>query len=98
MSDVSCATDVIASNFFYVTDSHAAYHNQLKSTDYLNKFGNSAKLQMAFYYLSKVSLIYKYLTFDATQLLVHALRLVTSKFYYCNSLLYGLPKHVIKQL
>ena len=50
----------------------------------------------AFYHLRKISLIRKYLTFDAAQLLVHAL--VTSKLDYCNSLLYGLPKYVIKQL
>ena len=37
-----------------------------------------------------------WLTFGAAPLLVQAL--VTSKFYYCNSLLYGLPKNVIKQL
>lgn len=50
----------------------------------------------AFYHLRKINLIRKYLTFDAVQLLVHAL--VTSKLDYCNSLLYGLPKYVIKQL
>ena len=42
-----------------------------------------------FYRLRKISLISKYLTVDAAQLLVHAL--VTSKLDYCNSLLYGLP-------
>ena len=50
----------------------------------------------AFYYLRKIILIHKYLTVDAAQLLVHAL--VTSKLDYCNSLLYGLPKYLIKQL
>ena len=50
----------------------------------------------AFYHLRKISLIRKYLTFDAAQLLFHAL--VTSKLDYCNSLLYDLPKRVIKQL
>ena len=49
-----------------------------------------------FYRLRKISLISKYLTVDAAQLLVHAL--VTSKLDYCNSLLYGLPKYLIKQL
>ena len=44
----------------------------------------------------KISLIHKYLTINAAQLLVHAL--VTSKLDYCNSLLYGLPKYLIKQL
>ena len=95
-SDVSCVTDVIVKMFFYITDSDAAYHNQIKSTDYLNKIGKWAQLQLALYYLRKISLIHKYLNFDAVQPLAHAL--LTLKFYYCNSLLYGLPKHVIKQL
>ena len=50
----------------------------------------------AFYHLRKIRLIRKHLTFDAAQLLVQAL--VTSKLDYCNSLLYGLPKNVIKPL
>ena len=50
----------------------------------------------AFYRLRKIRLIRKHLTFDAAQLLVQAL--VTSKLDYCNSLLYGLPKNVNKQL
>ena len=54
------------------------------------------ELISAFYHLRKISLIRKHLTFDAAQLLVHAL--ITSKLDYCNSLLYGLPKHVTKQL
>ena len=50
----------------------------------------------AFCHLRKISLIRKHLTFDAAQLLVHAL--ITSKLDYCNSLLYDLPKHMTKQL
>ena len=50
----------------------------------------------AFCRLRKIRLIRKHLNFDATQLLVQAL--VTSKLDYCNSLLYGLAKNVIKQL
>ena len=49
-----------------------------------------------FYHLRKISLTRKYLTFDAALLLVHAL--VTSKFDYYNSLIYGLPMHLIKQI
>ncbi|XP_068717061.1 uncharacterized protein [Montipora capricornis] len=56
----------------------------------------TAICKSAFYHLRKISLIGKYLTFDAAQLLFYAL--VTSKLDYCNSLLYGLPKRVIKQL
>ena len=50
----------------------------------------------AFYHHRKISLSRKYLTFDAALLVVHVL--VTSKFDYCNSLIYGLPMYVIKQI
>ena len=56
----------------------------------------TAMCKSAFYRLRKIRLIRKHLTFDAAQRLVQAL--VTSKLDYCNSLLYGLPKNVIKQL
>ena len=46
--------------------------------------------------LRKIRLIREHLTFDAAQPLVQVL--VRSKLDYCNSLLYGLPKNVIKQL
>ena len=51
---------------------------------------------MAFYDFCKISFIRNYRAVDAAQLLVHTL--VTSKLDYCNSLLYGLPKYLIKQL
>ena len=54
-----------------------------------------AMCKSAFYHLRKIRLICKRLTF-AAQVLVQAL--ATSKLYHCNSLLYGLPKNVIKQL
>ena len=50
----------------------------------------------AFYRLRKIRLIRKHLTFDSAQLLVQVL--VTSKHDYCNSLINGLAKNVIKQL
>ena len=56
----------------------------------------TAICKSAFYHLHKNTLIRKYLTVDAAQFLVHAQ--VTSKRDYCNSLLYGLPKYLIKQL
>ena len=56
----------------------------------------TAICKSAFYHLRKISLIRKYLTVGAAQLLVNAL--VTSKLDYCNSLLYRSPKYLIKQL
>ena len=50
----------------------------------------------AFYHLRKISVIRKHLSFDAAQLLVHAL--ITLRIDYCNLLLYDLPRHVTKQL
>ena len=56
----------------------------------------TAMWKSAFYHIRKIRLIRKHVTFDAAQLLVQAL--VTSKLDYCNSLINGLPKNVIKQL
>ena len=55
----------------------------------------TAMCKSAFYHLRNISIIRKYLIFDAAQIVVHAL--ITSKLD-CNSLLYGLPKQVTKQL
>ena len=48
------------------------------------------------YHLRNISKIRKYLTEETTEILVHAF--VSSKLDYCNSLLYGLPKHMISSL
>lgn len=52
--------------------------------------------QSAFYHLRNLSCVRKYLSHDTTKVLVHAF--VTSKIDFCNSLLFGLPKHLIKGL
>ena len=50
----------------------------------------------AFYHLRNISRIRKLLSTETTETLVHAV--VTSKLDHCNSLLYGVPKYVIKKL
>ena len=50
----------------------------------------------AFYYLRTISHIRKYLSTQTTEILIHAF--VTSKLDHCNSLLYNVPKNVIKKL
>ena len=49
----------------------------------------------AFYHLRTISRIRKYLS-TQTDFLIHAF--VTSKLDHCNSLLYNVPKNVIKKL
>ena len=48
------------------------------------------------YHLRNISKIRKYLTKETTEILVHAF--ISSKLDNCNSLLYGLPKHMISSL
>ena len=50
----------------------------------------------AFYHLSTISRLRKYLSTQTTEILIHAF--VTSKLDHCNSLLYNVPKNVIKKL
>ena len=50
----------------------------------------------AFYLLRNIARIRKYLSPKTTEFLVHAF--VSSKLYFCNSLLYGVPKHLLRKL
>ena len=50
----------------------------------------------SYYHLRKIFKIRKYLAEETTKILVDAF--VSSKLDYCNSLLYGLPKHMISSL
>ena len=50
----------------------------------------------SFYQLYKIRKLRKYLTTDATKILLHAF--ITSNLDYCNSLFYGMPKFLIKKL
>ena len=56
----------------------------------------SAMCQSSFYHLRNISRIRKYLTRSATETLVHAL--ISSRLDYGNSLLYGIPKFLVKRL
>ena len=48
------------------------------------------------YHLRNIAKIGKYLSEDTSQILVHLL--ISSKLDNCNSLLYGLPKHLLNRL
>ena len=49
----------------------------------------------SFFHLRDLGLIRKFITLDATTLLIHAF--VASKLDYCNSILYGLPNYLLKR-
>ncbi len=48
-------------------------------------------MKAAYFQLHKISRVKRYLTPQALRIAVHAL--ISSKIYYCNSLLFGLPKY-----
>ena len=53
-------------------------------------------VKSAFYQLRNIARIRKYLSAKTIELLVHAF--VSSKLDFCNSLLYGIPKHLLRKL
>ena len=63
----------------------------LDLTDHVNKICVSCQ-----YHLRNIAKIRKYLSEDTSQILVHAF--ISSKLDNCNSLLYGLPKHLLNRL
>ena len=50
----------------------------------------------AFYQLRNIAWVRKYLSPKTTEFLVHAF--LSSKLDFCNSLLYGIPKHLLRKL
>ena len=63
----------------------------LDLTDHVNKICVSCQ-----YHLRNIAKIRKYLSEDTSQILVH--EFISSKLDNCNSLLYGLPKHLLNRL
>ena len=53
-------------------------------------------VKSAFYQLWNIACIKKHLSPKTIELLVHAF--VSSKLDFCNSLLYGMPKHLLQEL
>lgn len=53
-------------------------------------------IKSAVYHLRNIARIRKYLTVEASVLIVHAF--ITSRLDYCNSLLYGLPRYQLNRL
>ena len=63
----------------------------LDLTDHVKKICVSCQ-----YHLRNIAKIRKYLSEDTSQILVHAF--ISSKLDNCNSLFYGLPKHLLNRL
>ena len=71
-------------NLGVVMDTSLTFHEQINKV-----------CKISFYFLFHIRKIRKYLSKDATAILVHAL---ISRLDYCNSLLYGLPANQISKL
>ena len=67
------------------------FDSNLKMDQHVTKACKSA-----YYHLHNIRRIRNYLTEEATQTVIHAF--VTSQIDYCNSLMNGLPAHLIKKL
>ena len=70
--------------------------NQQQSISGLRVPHVTATCKSAFYHLRNIYKIRRFLTPETTESIIHAF--VTSRIDYCNSLLYGLPKCVLKKL
>ena len=66
-------------------DQHARMHVHVKNV-----------CQASFYYLKNINKTRRYLSQDATEILIHAY--ITSRLDNCNSPLYGLPSYMINKL
>ena len=65
-------------------------------SDMSHKLQVSSTLKAAYHQIRNIGKIRKYLTTEATQLIVHSL--VISRLDTCNSLLYGLPQSQLRRL
>ena len=74
-----------ARNIGVVFDSTLSFERQI-----------STICQSAFYHLRNISRIRKYISYHTTKVLVHAF--VTCKIDFCNSLYFGLSKHLTQRL
>ena len=69
----------------------AIFNTTMSMLPYVNSVCKSA-----LYQLCNISRIRNFLCSKTTEVLLHAF--VSSKLVYCNSLLYNVPKYVMKQL
>ena len=86
VGDESVAASQSARSLGVIFDEHMSFHAHVSSI-----------CRSSFYHLRNLSRIRKYFTKESAEVAVHAF--VTSKLdYYCNALLYGLPKYQLQRL
>ena len=90
VSPLCCGTDIIKPSP-HARNVGAIFDTTMSMLPHVNNVCKSA-----FYHLRTISRIRKYLSTQTTEILIHAF--VTSKLDHCNSLLYNVPKNVIKKL
>ena len=84
--------ELIANNPFHsARNISAIFDSTMSMLSHVNLVCKSA-----FYHLRYISLIRKFLSSKTTEILVHAL--ASPKLDCCNSLLYNVPKYVLKKL
>ena len=76
---------IAARNLGFIIESGMSHKLQISST-----------LKAVYCQIRNIGKIWKYLTKDATQLIIHSL--VTSRLDMCNSLIYGIPHHQLHRL
>ncbi len=79
------STSLVAKNLSVTLDSSMSLSSHITQT-----------CKAANFQLYRISRIRKYLTNDATQIILHSL--VSSKLDYCNSIFFGLPKNMLNRL
>ena len=68
----------------------------LTLTSFKEKKKKTAVCKSSFFHLRNIFKIRKFLSYDTCKTLIHAF--VTARIDYCNSLLYGQPKCILKRL
>ena len=88
--------DIVIGNARIAPSSKARNLGVIFETDMSPKFQISSTLRGTYSQIRNIGKIRKYLTKDATKLIVHSL--VTSRLDMCNSLLYGIPNNQLHRL
>ncbi|CAH3014454.1 unnamed protein product, partial [Porites evermanni] len=73
-----------------------ALKNLVIASDTVDCSTTAINIGSSFFHLRNIFKIRKFLSYDTCKTLIHAF--VTARIHYCNSLLYGQPKCILKRL